>query len=102
MMANESEELGKAPHPAPGAAPSNEPPTGAVSRRGFLQMVSERARYVAPLVVTLTFATRAAQAASGCVPSGTTVYNQCTTNAECCSNNCVDIDPPNGTLRCQP
>lgn len=93
--------LGPPPEPGGGSA-ADEPKTA--SRRAFLGEVATRARYVAPVVVMLAMAPRGARGASGCVPSGTGPYNTCTANEDCCSNNCVDIDPDPGLedWKCQP
>ena len=75
------------------------PERGRSSRRDFLIDVSRKAKYAAPLILSLTIATQrvcASEAgpAPSCVPSG----SPCALNSDCCSNRCDS----GGTNNCLP
>lgn len=78
-------------------APQPDSPPPRRTRREALLAAGKRAAYAAPLVISLSLATRRAAASDGtgasCVPSG----DPCTTHEECCSNLC-DIGVTNNCL----
>jgi|GEM_PF-5891907 len=69
------------------------------TRRGFLTDVGRKARYAAPIILTLTAASqRVCASEAGPAPSCTPSGSACAVDADCCSNRC---DNP-GTGNCLP
>ena len=82
-------------HPETPDTSTNDPP----SRRDFLVDIGRKAKYAAPLILSLTIAThRVCASEAGPAPSCTPSGSACVLDSDCCSNRCDS----GGTNNCLP